>query len=222
MDLNGLHKIHAMGVQLFDTNLVMVAPSKGGKSTLFMKLLSHPSCQIISDDTPVIDRHGLLHPFPLRLGLEADSKIPSHIDQSQSYKLERRRFGVKTLIPLSGLGRPIATSLEEKRTILIVGKRTNSKTPRLIKIGYIRMLPHIFISMIVGLGLPMILEYFLESGIRDIFKRVKIILSRTQAAIMLMLKSEKFIFEMSNDLDANEKLLFNTLNRDLNFFGPSQ
>lgn len=211
MDLSGLHKIHAMGVQLLDSNLVMVAPSKGGKSTLFMKLLSHPTCRIISDDTPVIDRHGFIHSFPLRLGLEADSQIPSHIDKSQAYLLERRKFGVKTLIPLSGLGRPIASSLEYKRTILLVGKRTISHTPRLIKIGHMRMLPHIFISMIIGLGLPMILEYFLESGIKDIFKRVKIILSRSQAAIRLMIKSEKFIFEMSNDLDANQKILIQFL-----------
>lgn len=211
MDLNGLHKIHAMGMQLLDANVLMIAPSKGGKSTLFMKLLSHPTSRIISDDTPVIDRQGRIHAFPLRLGLEEDCHIPSHINLSQSYKLERRKFGIKVLIPLQGLGKPIASTNDAKRNFLIVGKRTVRKNPRLTKIGHLRTFPHIFIAMIIGLGLPMILEYFLESGVSDIIKRIKIILSRTLAGIMLMIKSEKYLFEMSHDLDANEKMLITFL-----------
>lgn len=211
MDLNGLHKIHAMGVQLLAANVIMIAPSKGGKSTLFMKLLSHPSSRIISDDTPVIDRQGRIHAFPLRLGLEDGCHIPSHIDQSLSYKLERRKFGIKVLIPLQSLGRPIATTSRANRSILIIGKRTNQIGPRLIRIGFLRTLPHIILAMIIGIGLPMILEYFLESGLKDIYKRIKIILSRSVAAMMLMIKSEKYLFEMSHDLDANELMLITFL-----------
>lgn len=211
MDLRGFHKIHAMGVQINHTNVVLIAPSKGGKSTLFMRLLAHPTSQMISDDTPVIDVSGTVHPFPLRLGLEEGSFIPEYINKDSIYLLNRRKFGTKLLIPIEALGRSIAQSSNAKRTILIAGKRTERKVPRILRVGAIRMFPRVFISMIIGIGLPMILEYFFESGTNDIIKRVKIILSRTRAGFMLMMKSEKYFFEMSNDIDANESALLNFL-----------
>jgi hypothetical protein len=61
--------------------------------------------------------------------------------------------------------------------------------------------------MIIGVGLPMILEYFLETGLRDIFKRIRIILSRSCAAFFLILRSRTYQFEMSQDISLNEQLI---------------
>jgi hypothetical protein len=211
MDLNGFHKLHAMGLKIDQTSVIMVAPSKGGKSTLFMQLLKNPGFQIYSDDTPVIDRLGKIHAFPLRLGLESNSSIPEHINPELIYHLKRRNFGNKILIPLNAFGRQIAISSKNDKVILLIALRSRLKTPSVIPVGKLQIVPYIFKFMIIGLGLPMILEYFLETGVRDIFKRIKIILSRSCAAFFLILRSQTYVFEMSQNISLNEQVICNFL-----------
>ena len=44
-------------------------PSGGGKSTLALRALQEPGIGLISEDSPLLDRRGRLHPFPLRIGV---------------------------------------------------------------------------------------------------------------------------------------------------------
>ena len=214
MDLKGLHKVHAMGLQLTGVNLIMISPSKGGKSTHFLELLNDPDFKIYSDDTPVIDGQGNIFAFPLRVGIEEGAPLPSFVDNSKIYHLVRRKFGQKTLIPLTAMGREIANFNKLQRTILVVGKRSRKSSPELKAVSNLVMLPYLVQYMIVGIGLPMILEYFFEAGIKDIFKRFVIISKRTLAAINLMFHSEKYIMEMTSDIKANSSLIVELLKNE--------
>ena len=69
LDAAGLHRVHAVGVVIEDRAVLVMMPMGGGKSTLGLHLLRHPQVEILSDDSPFIDRHGRVLAFPLRLGL---------------------------------------------------------------------------------------------------------------------------------------------------------
>jgi hypothetical protein len=207
MDLAGYHKIHAMGVQFNSTNILFTTPSGGGKSTLFLGLLKDEKMRIFSDDTPVIDSTGRIHAFPLRIGLEANTTLPFFINPDDIYKLRRRKYGEKTLIPFLSLKRELAQFGNSTKTILMIAKRVESGAAGLIKVNRFRLVPELIRSMIVGVGLPMILEYFLESGPADIQKRFIIIFKRLRAALQLLIRSETYLFNMSSNVEENVRIL---------------
>lgn len=214
MDLKGFHKVHAMGLQLNNVNLIMISPSKGGKSTHFLELLKDPAFKIFSDDTPVVDGNGNIFAFPLRVGIEDGAIVPEYVNKEKTYTLVRRKYGTKRLIPLVAMGREIAQFNKLQRTILVVGKRSRKHSPELKAVSNLVMIPYLVKYMIVGVGLPMILEYFLETGFKDILKRFLIIFKRTLAAINLMFHSEKYIFEMNSDIRANTSLISELLKNE--------
>lgn len=207
MDLAGYHKIHAMGVQIENINTLFISPSGGGKSTLFLELLKDEKIKIFSDDTPVVDSSGRIHSFPLRIGLEASTMIPQFINPADIYKLRRRKYGEKILIPLRSLKRELAHFESSEKTILLLGKRVASGDTKLIKVSRFRFMPELIRSMIVGVGLPMILEYFLESGLTDIYKRFVIIFKRTRAALLLVIRAETYLFRMGPNVEENVQIL---------------
>lgn len=206
MDLEGLHKIHAMGVQLNNTNIIFMASSKTGKSSLFLELLKDPQVKIYSDDTPVINSQGEILPFPFRIGINNREEAPEYINKDFIYTLNRRAHGQKHLIPLSAINRDIAHYQKNQRTVLIVGVRTRGES-RIQTISTLEMFKHLQKHMVIGVGLPMVLEYFLESGLRDLLKRFLIIFKRSKAALALVTKAECYLFECGPDIEYNSKLL---------------
>lgn len=206
MDLHGLHKIHAMGVQFSNTNLLFMASSKVGKSSLFLEFLKDPTVKFYSDDTPVINSQGEILPFPFRIGINNKEEAPDYINQEDIYTLQRRSHGQKYLIPLNAIDRNIAQYQKGQRSILIVGIRTLGEA-RIYPISPFAMLKHLQKHMIIGVGLPMVLEYFLESGLKDILKRFIIILKRTKAAVSLILQSECYLLESGPDIKYNCELI---------------
>jgi hypothetical protein len=211
MDLRGLHKIHAMGLQYQRTNLLFISSSKGGKSTHFLGLLNDPKFKIYSDDTPVIDRKGNIYPFPLRIGIEEDAPVPSYVNKEHTYKMIRKKFGPKILIPIQSIQRELATDTKPQRTILVIGKRSRKKRSQIKQISALAVFPHLLKYMIVGIGLPMILEYFLETGFKDIVSRFKIIVSRTIAASALIIRSEKYLMETSSNVPENCSMMIDLI-----------
>ena len=76
LDRSGLVRLHGLGLAGDQGGVLVLLPSSGGKSTLALQLLGQSDGRLLSEDSPVLDRHGLLHPFPLRLAVgEATSPL---------------------------------------------------------------------------------------------------------------------------------------------------
>tara|TARA_R110000868_G_scaffold287003_4_gene547471 strand:- start:17137 stop:18141 length:1005 start_codon:yes stop_codon:yes gene_type:complete len=210
LDLQGLHKVHAMAFTKNDKCLVGMMPMKGGKSTLLANILRDQSVSIISDDCPLITRAGRVKPFPLRLGVDELSKEVGLKDQQiHSYTLRRDFYGEKKLISLEGL--PHEIGIVGTKQILFVGRRGHNIKPEFKRISKFSMLKPVFVNMIVGVGLPMVMEYFWESGVRDFFKKSYIAISRTIAALALIMRSDCYEFLMSNKPEENAEFLLGKL-----------
>ena len=203
MDTIGLHKLHACGVNIHKKNILLMMDSKGGKTSTFVELLRDQETRIISDDSPIITRNGDVKEFPLRIGFENkdqfQSKFP-YIKEDDIYEFKRKNYSKKWLVSLVNLKNKIGSS---KRTILIQGLRSTYKEPKIVKIGRIAMFRYLCRHMIVGVGLPLILEYFLQNTLLDHVKNLKILLSRTMGALALVYKSENYIIYCSSNIVLN-------------------
>ena len=206
MDLKGLHKLHAFGVTINGIACLGMMPMKGGKSSLFLELIKDPQVEIISDDTPIIDRRGHILPFPQRIGLE---HIPSDIEIQESgknlYSLTRSQYGKKQLIAIDGLKNPI--NHKYQKIVLFNGKRSNLADCQLIPTCRLKLFFPMIKHCIIGFGLPMILEYYLETGPKDFLRKVFIIMSRSWATIAILLRAKCYTFILSNNKALNGKHL---------------
>lgn len=206
MDQKRMHKVHACGVSL-NKNLILMMSSKGGKTSLFCEILTDPKVNIISDDTPVISSKGKVYPFPLRVGVEDPEKLlkafPS-LRPADFYEFKREYFNKKFLLNLSQFPNKIET---KKKNVLVVGKRSTFEEPQLKKIHSFKMLQYTMEHMVVGLGLPMIVEYFLRSTVKDHMTNITIFISRLYSAFQLVMFSENYEIYTCSDQKKNADVL---------------
>lgn len=205
MDLSGFHKIHAMGICIDDTVLLVSMDMGGGKSTLFLDMLSYPRVKIISDDSPVIDRNGHVHSFPLRVGVNAKEYIPEEMTK-ECYYFERKEYGLKKLIPIDSFPNDICAF--GSKVVLFSGKRTTGGSCIIKPISSPEMLFLLCKNMFIGIGLPMIIEYFIEFSFKDCICLLKIALLRMRAGCRLYLNSKKYKVFLGNDRNINSKTIY--------------
>jgi hypothetical protein len=200
LDLLGLHRLHAMGVRKNGQDFLFVSDSGVGKSTLLAHLLAgDQSLEFLSDDCPLVDENGCIYSFPIRLGASEEKCLK--LLGEETYKLQRAEYGLKHLLSTKEIKNPLAWSRGCK-TVLAFGLRRDGECSikRLSWFGCFRRL---FRPMVVGVGLPMILEYWWELGSEDFVRKARIGLKRFWAAVYLSFRAEAVEVTIGNDPDEN-------------------
>lgn len=211
LDLKGLHRIHAFGAFKNNNALIGILPSKGGKSTLFMELCKDASVEIISDDSPLADYRGNLYPFPIRIGLEELSKskfIEFGLNNFEKnvYSIERRVHGRKALISLSAFNNQIFNKESKNPRVNIFKSRRLNANDCIIKpVPKIAMLIPVLVNQVIGVGLPIIIEYFWEEGVEDFIRKSKIAIKRFISGIALLVQSKTFEIQLGTDPEVNAR-----------------
>ena len=211
LDLQGWHRLHAFGIVKNGTALLGIMPMKGGKSTHFLRFIEDPEVAILSDDAPLISRWGRVRAFPIRVGIEASESPPRVEDETAIYRLRRERYGDKILISLRGLSNPIGE--EYRRVVLFKGIRHNGPGCRVVRSSRWALGVELFKSQVIGLGLPMILEYFWEAGWADFFRKSFIALSRFLSSALLLLRSRAYTVFLETDPKENVRVISEQLLR---------
>lgn len=194
LDLCCLHKLHAFAISYRELAFVCMMPMKGGKSTLLMELLKNPQVKMISDDIPLIDKLGRVYPFPIKIGVENRAELELEIKDPERnlYQLNREQYGIKTFICLDGLEDKVERPGKRfEKVIIAEGFRFNSERSEVIKASWFSTFRGLFKHGVVGIGLPMILEYFWEFGVNDFFTKAKIFFYRLSAFFIFSLRSKK-------------------------------
>ncbi len=200
LDLMGLHRLHGMAVIKDKTLFVGMMPMNGGKTTLLSFLLNDGRFANVSDDSPLIDKKGRVLPFPIRIGFEENGQMPELFEKTTSYQLERKEYGKKTLFSLEDLN--VSISGDYQNIILFRGFK-GASFARLKKVSSLKFIGFIFEQGVIGIGLPILIEYFWEFGFVDFLKKAKIFISRVQSFRKFLSKSETYYFEMSSDIKEN-------------------
>ncbi len=211
MDLERLHRVHAMAFRLGRVDSIFMMNMGGGKSTLLSHLLNYKEVELISDDIPIIGKNGRVRPFPLRLGAYPEI-IKEIINPNENiYKMVRQEYGTKKLISVEGIVNKIASDGLNEVQILFQGKRIKGAKCRIYKANIFQKIYYLTYNMVIGFGLPMIFEYFWETGIRDFFRKTKIAIYRMIAMFKVILVSEFYIFEIGENPEYNGKFLYEFL-----------
>lgn len=204
MDRRGLHKVHACAFRYRQRDVLVMLPSGGGKSTLFIEIARLPGVELLSDDTPLVDAAGRVHPFPSRLGI---TRLPEHLGKESDFPLFRRhQHGDKFLIPLDQLGAPLAHGVGNS-VVLIFGQRWPSAGSFLRRLTPLQTLRGLTEHMVVGVGLPMVVEFFVRHTWRDWGVLIGIAWRRSRAALRLSQRGAAYEFIMGQDPAANARSL---------------
>ncbi len=215
MDLRGLHRVHALGLAHRGRGALVLLPSGGGKTALFLDLFKTGKTRLLSEDTPLVSRDGMLHPFPLRLGLTPQENV-SEIPKNLIRTMVRRRHGRKLLVDLpyfkSVVSGPVVCGL------VVVGRRGAGASPSVRRLWRPGASGALLSSLVVGWGVPQLTEFMLRTDAVGLGALVKIAASRAVAMGALLRRSRTARCTLGTDRSANAdallELMDDCLSRD--------
>jgi hypothetical protein len=202
-DQQQLHRLHALAMSYRGHSILVMLPMGGGKSTLGSALLRHEELQILSDDSPFIDKESRAHAFPLRIGLLPGRE--HEVPEEHRRLIQRMEFGPKYLVNYSYFAHRVAPAAEPG--LLILGRRTMAPQPAFRAATYSQSMQALVPNLILGVGLFQGLEYLLNSSAVELFGKIQLAYSRTNVAHRLARRSRNYIFAMSRDVEANAAAL---------------
>ena len=205
LERKGLHRVHALAVAACRRSALILLPSTGGKTTLALHFLRDGSgFNLVSEDSPLVDRKGRVYPFPLRIGVLGDQP-PAFPPEFVTYA-ERMEFAPKYLVSL----RAFPGAIEKQVTTpewLFVGRRTLGRACRIIPAGRSLGLRALVRDMIVGVGLYQGIEFLLSSSVLDLAAKGNLGFGRLRAALALLARVRVYEVELGRDVEGNAETL---------------
>lgn len=200
VERHGLPRLHALGLAGPSGAVAVMLPSGGGKSTLALRALEDDDVRLLSEDSPLLDVRGRLHPFPLRIGLnpgEADELPPERVR-----RLERMEFHPKLLLDVEHFAdrvEPVAQPLRH----LLIGRRSLGRHPRLEPVPRRTAVPTLFREAVVGVGLYQGMEFVLQQGFRDVLGQARPALIRAACCAAALARTRVWTLDCGRDRERN-------------------
>ena len=204
LDKKRLHRVHGLCLSGPGGGCLFLMPEGGGKSSLGVSLLRHEGWRLLSEDTPLIDANGRMHPFPFRLGLR-DAELVADIASPW-----RRSAGSKILIRADRFPRQVEPVPCRH---LFAGAWTTAPQPRLAPLSRSGVFSLLLRDLVVGVGLPQVSELFLRFTPAEVLAKTRIALSRLSCAATLSWRVHGQRFYMCPDPVRNAEFLSAHLRR---------
>lgn len=204
LDRRGLHRVHALGLDLEGAGVLCLLPSGGGKTTLGLAMLERTGAALLSDDTPLVTRTGELLGFAARIGV---NELPRGLTEGEARRFVRTGRHDKLLIDATRF----RLSDRAMARVIVIGERRLSGPSELVPIPARAAFPEVFRSLVVGVGLPQVIEYFLRFDVADVARKSPLVASRTWAATAVLARSKAYRFRMSRDVEDNAEQLHRLL-----------
>ena len=204
-DKVGYLRVHALALSYKDTAILLPIPPGGGKSTLAMAMMKVNGFKLISDDEPLLDNSGYIHPFPTRIGTLDKRKIES-IPPEYVYKIDRMEFGLKYFIDYDYW----SDKIEKKplnKSILFISHRLINGEPSIYKGSRLNALSSLIRDAVIGVGLYQGLEFIIHSSSLEVFTKIKVVTKRFIKAFKLALSSRVYHINLSPNIQKNAETL---------------
>lgn len=200
LDERGLPRLHALGLSGRDGAVAVLLPSGGGKSTLALRALRTDGVRLLSEDSPLMDREGRLHPFPLRIGFNATDDVD--LPGAKLRTLERMEFHAKVALEVESFADRVEREPQPIRH-LVIGRRTLGTDARLEPLPKRRAAATLFREAVVGVGLYQGMEFVLQRGMRDVLGQAGPAATRAAACAALVRRARVWRFTVGRDRDRN-------------------
>jgi len=204
LDRTGFTRLHALALSGAQGGVAVMLPSGGGKSTLAVRALRDEEVTILSEDTPLLDRRGVLHPFPLRIGVNATDA--ETVPEAGVRRIERMEFHPKLVLDLDAFADRIE---HESRPLshIVVGRRSLGMTATLEPLSRRVAAGAMFREAVVGVGVYQGMEFVLQRGMRDVAGKAGIAASRAACCAAGLRGARVWRLTLGRDHDANWEAL---------------
>jgi hypothetical protein len=196
----GLPRLHGLGLSGRQGGVVIMLPSGGGKTTLALRALRDGDVKLLSEDSPLIDRHGQLHPFPLRIGVNATdaAKLP----QGHVRRIERMELHPKFALEIAAFEERIERQPQPLRH-LVIGRRSLGSRASLEPLPRRAAVPTLIREAVVGVGLYQGMEWLLQHGMRDVVSQARPALTRSRCCLAGLRRANVWRLTIGRDHDQN-------------------
>jgi hypothetical protein len=210
LDGRGIHRLHALGVSYQQRGILLLLPSGGGKSTMALELMRQPGFLLLGEDTPLIDRRGRIHPFPLRIGVRAerDTGVPPQYLRT----VNRMEFDPKTLIDIDYFKDRLGESVPPG--LILVGERNLGDVSAIVPLPRRRAFKAMVKYMVVGLGIYHGMEFLLERGLWEVLGQSGVAASRLYNGVSLLARARAYRFILGRDTEKNCRTLIEFIQQD--------
>jgi hypothetical protein len=204
LDARGLPRLHALGLAGRQGAVAVMLPSGGGKSTLAVRALGDATVKLLSEDSPLLDRHGLVHPFPLRIGVNTtDAAL---LPAGSTRQIERMEFHPKVVLALSSFADRIERTPQPLRH-LVLGRRSLGRTASLEAVGRREAVGPLLRECVVGVGLYQGMEFVLQRGLRDVAGKAGTAGGRARCASACLRRAQVWRLTLGRDQERNWDVL---------------
>lgn len=200
VDRQGMLRLHAVALAGEQGGVVVLLPAGGGKTTLAFRALRDRQVQLISDDTPLLDRGGYLHAFPLRLGLS--ERATADLPASSVRRIERFEFPAKHALALDAYADRIAVG-RVPISHIVIGRRWLGNDAGLTKIPKRQVVAPLLRDGVVGLGIAQMAEYVLQRGWIDILGNGPIAARRAAICRTALARAQTWEVDLGRDGERN-------------------
>jgi hypothetical protein len=165
VDSRGLARLHAVALSGAQGAVAVLLPGGGGKTTIALQALRADGVKLLSDDSPLLDRRGQVHPFPLRIGVNPQDA--ADLPAEHVRRIERMEFHPKLALELSAFNDRIERTPQPLRH-LVLGRRSLGRDASLVRVPRRAAVGPLLRESVVGVGLFQGLEFVLQKGLRDL------------------------------------------------------
>lgn len=214
LDRIGVHRFHALALSHGGSGLLFLARSGCGKTTLGLEMMGFEEFNWLADEIPLLDRDGLLRPFPLPPRLDEQSPMPAVYRESATYPVPRSKRPPKVMVDVGALLSRVESRAEPRALFLC--RRKSSGQPRIRRIGTLRAFLGMVRNCVVGEEFPQSKAFFFEFRLRYALSMAPVFFSRVRRFFRLARELPSYRFEMRDDRSENVRCLLTMLSKDLN------
>jgi hypothetical protein len=208
LDARGLTRLHSLGLAGGDGAVAVMLPSGGGKSTLGLRALRDERVRLLSEDTPLLDREGRLHPFPLRIGVNATDA--AGLPEGAVRRIERMELHPKLALELDAFADRIEPGAVPLRH-LVVGTRSLGRDARLEPLPRTAAVGPLLREAVVGVGVYQGMEFVLQRGMRDVAGKLGIVTGRAVVCARALRRVRVWALTVGRDRERNWEVLSSLL-----------
>jgi len=200
LDRIGLIRLHALALAGTAGAIAVMLPSGGGKSTLALRALEDDAARLLAEDTPLLDRHGIVHPFPLRIGINATDA--ERLPTGNVRRIERMEFHPKLVLDLEAFSDRIEP---EPRPLahIVVGVRSLGRTASLEPLPRRAAVGPMLREAVVGVGVYQGMEFVLQRGLRDVAGKAGIAAMRARCCRAGLSRARVWRLTLGRDHERN-------------------
>lgn len=200
LDHRGLPRLHALALAGAGGAVAVLFPSGGGKSTLALRALRADGVTLLSEDTPLLDRHGYLHPYPLRIGINAADA--ERLGSEQVRRVERMEFPPKLALEVAAFADRIEHRPQPLRH-LVIGRRSLGSDAVLEPLAARHAAGPLLREAVVGVGVYQGMEFLLQRGMRDTARLLPVAATRARCCAAGLRRAQVWQLTAGRDHERN-------------------